>query len=50
METKARYGDWVAQVDEKPAFSLRKAVLRRDPPDYRKSFIEAGESFDRLLP
>jgi hypothetical protein len=43
VEARARYGALVKQKHEKPAFSLRATVLREDPPDYRKSFDDAGE-------
>jgi hypothetical protein len=48
MEVKERYTDWVKQIDEKPAFSLRKTVLRLGPPDYKKSFDEAREPSEKL--
>jgi hypothetical protein len=44
MEAKARYANW---VNEKSAFSFRKAVLRRDRADFRKAFDEASESSER---
>jgi hypothetical protein len=56
-EAGARYRDWKnppKPTEEKPAFSFRKTVLRQDrqdrqdPPDYKKSFDEAGESSERL--
>jgi hypothetical protein len=51
VEAGARYMDWKNPPnpkDEKLAFSFRKTVLREDPPDYKKSFDEAGESSERL--
>jgi hypothetical protein len=54
VEAGARYMDWKnppKAKDEKPAFSFRKTLLRQDrqdPPDYEKSFNEAGESSERL--
>jgi hypothetical protein len=55
-EAVAHYMDWKnpsKPMDEKPAFSFRKTVLRQDrqdrqdTPDYKKSFDEAGESSKR---
>jgi hypothetical protein len=55
VEAGAHYSDWKnppKPQDEKPGFSFRKTILRQDrqdrqdPPDYEKSFNEAGESFE----
>ena len=51
MEAKARYLDWMNEEDEKSglSFRIRKTVLRRDPPDYRKAFDTASESLEGLF-
>jgi hypothetical protein len=57
VEAGARYMDWKNPPkarEEKLAVSFRKTLLRRvrqdrqDPPDYEKSFNEAGE-FSKIL-
>jgi hypothetical protein len=47
-EAGARYMDWKNPKEDKLAVSFRKALLRQDPPDYKKLFGGAGESSESL--
>jgi hypothetical protein len=47
VEAGARYMDWKHPKEEKLAVSFRKALLRKDPPDYYKLFGGAGEPSER---
>ena len=49
MDAKALYTNWMDPKDERPAFSFRQAILRREKPDGRALFYKACQSSEAGL-